>query len=144
MKTPFIIYIRAVGIYMLVTSPVIIAPIMYIISAMYVLIYGWFAWALFSLIYACTWRMKEYENRLLVLYPSVIAAVAFAFHMLGLFNPDLDVWNSGEFMLFPAAAVVAGWISLNQARKTILRECRHLRLLSKRSPGQIKTVENFE
>jgi hypothetical protein len=52
--TPFIIYARAVGIYCLLTLPAITLPIMYLVSVTYVLIYGWFAWALFTIIYFIT------------------------------------------------------------------------------------------
>ena len=119
MTTAFIIYIRAVGIYMLVTLPVLIAPFMYILSAFYVLIYGWFAWALFSLIYVLSRYLKVYETRMAVLVPGVVVSVAFAFHMLGIYNPELDVWNAGGFLLFPVAGVLAGWISLSMSWKTI-------------------------
>jgi hypothetical protein len=125
MQTAFIIYIRAVGIYLIMTLPVIIAPFMYIISAMYVLMYGWFAWALFTAIYLCTRHIKTYEYRMLLLWAGVIPSVAFAFHMLGLFNPDLDVWRSSVYMAFPAVAVGAGWLSLNLSGKAVRDECRN-------------------
>jgi hypothetical protein len=51
METPFIIYIKAVGIYALITIPALGMPVMYLISMMYVFLYGWFAWAVFTIIY---------------------------------------------------------------------------------------------
>ncbi|HEX7902542.1 MAG TPA: hypothetical protein VF487_01595 [Chitinophagaceae bacterium] len=119
MQTAFLIYIRAVGLYMVVTLPVLIAPIMYFVSVIYVFIFGWFAWGLFSVIYLLCTQIKTYETKMLLLIPGVVISVAFAFHMLGVFNRDLDVWNSGGFMLFPITGVIAGWISLFMARKKI-------------------------
>jgi hypothetical protein len=119
MLIPFIIYIRAVGLYMLITLPILIAPFMYFFSVFYVLVYGWVAWGLFSLIYFLCRKIRNYEMKMGLLIWGVIPSVALAFHILGLCNPELDAWNSGGFLLFPVAGVFAGWISVFLARKTI-------------------------
>ena len=119
MLIPFIIYIRAVGLYMILTFPVLMIPEIYVISVFYVLIYGWFAWAVFTMIFLLCRSTRNYERKMGLLILAVIPSVAVAFHVLGLFNPDLDVWHSGVFMLFPVAGVLAGWISVFQSRKSI-------------------------
>jgi hypothetical protein len=119
MLTPFIIYIRAVGLYMLITFPVLMIPEIYLVSVIYVLIFGWFAWAVFTILYLLCRKVRNNEKKMSLLIVAVIPSVATAFHILGLFNPDLDVWHSGVFMLFPVAGVLAGWISVFQSRKSI-------------------------
>ena len=51
MKHPVQIYFRALGLYALVTLPTIGLPIMYFISLMYAVTYGFFALAVFALVY---------------------------------------------------------------------------------------------
>src|SRR5215213_7371525 len=123
MQTPFIIYIRAVGLYMLVTLPVIIAPFMYIISAIYVLLFGWFAWGLFTIFYLLLYPVKQYAIKMISLMIAVIISVGFAFQMIEVFGTERDVWNSGSFLLFPFAGVIAGWISLLMSWKQVQAGC---------------------
>ena len=118
--TPFTIYIRAVGIYALLTLPSLILPIMYVISMMYVLIYGWFAWALFTMIYILTvFCNPSLLVKMLVLTVGVVVAVLFAFQMLEVLRVEQDIWHSGEFLLFPLAAILSGWISLNKSKEAV-------------------------
>lgn len=113
MTTPFIIYLRAVGIYAAVTLPALVLPIMYIISFAYVLMYGWFAWALFTLIYLVIKRTEVNSTaKVFLLLCGVVVAVVFAFQMLEVLNVESNIWRSGLFLLFPAGAVIAGWISV--------------------------------
>ena len=114
---PFIIYTKAIGSYALLTLPAIMIPEIYIISLFYVLLYGWFAWALFTIIYlAVVQRSISYNVQLAVLYAGVIVSVLFAFQMLQVFRIEENIWHSGPFLLFPAGAVLAGGISLFQSR----------------------------
>ena len=129
MKTPFIIYIRAVGIYALLTIPALILPIMYIISIMYVLFYGWFAWAIFTFIYlVTTFCNPPYLIKMGILTVAVVVAVLFAFQMLEVLGVQDNIWHSGEFLLFPLAAVVSGWVSLNMSREKVKNVTRELLL----------------
>jgi len=129
MKLPFIIYIRAVGIYPLLTIPALIFPIMYIISMMYVLFYGWFAWALFTIIYLITiFCNPSYLTKMIILILGVVVSVLFAFEMLEILGAEKDIWNSGGFLLFPFAAIFSGWISLVQSRKKIEAASRNVLL----------------
>ncbi|HMK26246.1 MAG TPA: hypothetical protein VK483_09475 [Chitinophagaceae bacterium] len=117
MKIPFIIYTRAIGLYALLTLPAIMIPVIYFISLFYVLFYGWFAWVLFSIIYlVVVQRSISYHVQLAVLYAGVVVSVLFAFQMLQVLRVEEKIWNSGPFLLFPAGAVFAGWISLFQLR----------------------------
>ena len=106
MKIPFIIYIKAVGIYALITLPTLFFPpmyiMMYIISMYFVLIYGWFAWGLFTILYLVFSKLVSSKGlRKILLVISIPAAVAFSFQMLEEFEVFEKVWNSGSFLLFP-------------------------------------------
>ena len=122
MLIPFIIYIRAIGIYLLITLPVLIAPFMYFLSAIYAFFYGWFAWLVFSLLYQLIRRIKSYESKMGCMVLAVIPSVAFAFQVLDYLNPELDAWNSGGYLLFPVVAVIAGWVSVFIAGKVIKQQ----------------------
>ena len=113
MSTAVIIYFRAYGIYALISLPAILMPLIYIISLFYAFVYGLFACITFCLLYVITMRATtNYYLRMLWLTLAVPACVAFAFHMIEVSRSENNVWNSGIFLLFPAAATVAGWISL--------------------------------
>jgi hypothetical protein len=119
MKTAFEIYIRAVGIYALLTIPALVFPIMYLISLGYVLTFGWFAWFLFTVIYLITDRSRfNYNSRFSILFLGVVISVAFAYNMIGVFDNEEELWDTG-LLIFPFAAVIAGWISLCISRRKI-------------------------
>jgi hypothetical protein len=123
MKTPFLIYCRAVGLYALLTLPALVVPVMYLISLIFVLMYGWFAWFVFTLQYVVIDKFPlDFVLKLSALFMAVVISVAFAYHMLGVLGVEEDVWNS-EFIVFPFAAVVAGWISVCVSRETIRTSC---------------------
>ena len=118
--TPFIIYARAIGIYCLLTIPALDLPIMYLISMTYVLIYGWFAWAIFTIIYFITvFCNPNFIAKMSILVLAVVAAVTLSFEMIEALKTENDVWQSGTFLLFPLAAVISGWISLYVSREKI-------------------------
>ena len=120
MKTPFIIYIRAVGIYALLTLPALFLPVVYFISMIYVLFYGWFAWAIFTVIYLVTiFCNPHYYIKMMILFLGFVLAVLFAFQMLEVLGTQQNIWQSGVFLLFPLTAVFSGWMSLGQSTKTI-------------------------
>ncbi len=133
MEIPFIIYFRAVGLYTMLTIPAMISPIVYFISLFYVIIYGWFAWALFTALYLVIIRVSTSNGfRLLLLIVAVPVAVVFAFQMIEALKVERNVWNSGLFLLFPIAATIGGWISLSiSAKKFHLNE-----------PEQLQPVNN--
>lgn len=129
MKTPFLIYIKAVGIYALLTLPALFEPLMYLISMIYVLFYGWFAWFVFTLIYVVTvFCNPDFRTKMIVLFIGVVVAVAFAFQMLEILGVEKDIWHSGGFLLFPMTAVFSGWISLATYRSRVMASSRDLLL----------------
>ncbi len=118
MKTAAVIYFRALAIYMVLSLPALMIPFIYIISALYAFLFGWFALAVFALVYVFLMSCY-YVTRIILLIIAVVLAVGFAFHMIGVVHKG-DVWNTGVFLLFPIAAVIAGWISLFISWKNIV------------------------
>jgi hypothetical protein len=122
-KSAFIIYCRAVGLYALFTLPAMVIPEMYIISLMYVLMYGSFAWFVFTVLYIVINNLPfDFVSKLFSLFLAVIIAVAFAYHMIGVLGTAEDVWHSG-FIIFPFAAVITGWISVCISGEKIRSSC---------------------
>ena len=96
---------------------------MYVISLMYVLIYGWIAWFVFSLLYVVMNNLPlDFVPKLFALFTGVVVSVAFAYHMIGVLGVDEDVWHSG-FIIFPFAALIAGWISVCVSKEKIRSSC---------------------
>jgi len=127
MLNPFIIYIRAIGIYALVTIPALLMPVMYFISMIYVFVYGWFAWAVFTIIYLLvTNYILDNTSKIGLLVIGVVLSVVFAFQMLEVLNVERDIWHSGLYLLFPLCAVIAGWISLFISRAKLINKIPEL------------------
>jgi hypothetical protein len=123
MSIPFKIYAQAVGIYALLTMPALIFPFMYVISLFYVLLFGWFAGGIFTICYFFSDRIGlPYRTRMAMLSLSVPLAVAFSYQMLQVILIKENVWTAGFFLLFPAAAVIAGWISLFVEGKAVKKD----------------------
>ncbi len=113
MKTAVEIFFRAIGIYALFTIPVLGSPIIYVISMVYVLSFGWFAWALFTIIsFTGVNATRSYRARIFLLIVGIPVSVAFSFQMIEVFAAERNVWYSGAFLGFPIAATISGWISL--------------------------------
>jgi len=128
METAFIIYIRAVGLYVGLTFPAMVLPIIYVISLLYVVIYGWFAWALFTVLYLIIEKLATSAiARLSLLALAVPVAVIFAFQMIEVFKSEKNIWQSGPFLLFPLAGTICGWISLSISAKKIVNQTEQLR-----------------
>lgn len=120
-KTAIVIFFRAIGIYLLLTFPAMMAlPMMYIISAGYALSFGWIAAALFLLLLFLLQKLKcRIPLKRAFVYSAVLIAVAIAFQAMELAGAQQHVWQSGGFLLFPAAAVIAGWISVFFSKRAI-------------------------
>ena len=113
MKNAIIIYLRAMVLYALFTLPAALIPIIYFMSLYCVLRFGWFACALFIVLYLAINKLRiEEGTKRLLLQGAVILSVLFSFEMLDLFEPDLGGWEAGLFLLFPFVACVAGWVSV--------------------------------
>ena len=95
-------------IYCLLTIPALALPFMYLISITYVLIYGWFALAVFTIIYfIIVFCNPKFIAKMSILFIGVVAAVALSFQMIEVLKAEDNVWHSGAFLLFPLAAVVS-------------------------------------
>ena len=112
-KTNFIVFIRATGIYLLITVPAMAAePYMYLLSAQYALSFGWIAAVVFLLLfYTIHKTTATLQVKKILLYTSVALAVAIAFQMMEITGEVHHIWQTGAFLLFPLLAVVSGWIS---------------------------------
>ncbi|MEO5681918.1 MAG: hypothetical protein ABIQ88_04710 [Chitinophagaceae bacterium] len=122
-RTGLIVFIRAMGIYLLLTIPALAAlPAMYLLSAGYALSFGWIA-AIFFLIAFYLLRIMKMSVRArhMLLYMAAAVAVLIAFQMMEITGAWDHIWQSGAFLLFPGAAVMAGWISLAVSGKAINR-----------------------
>ena len=120
-KTGLLVFIRALGIYLLMTIPAVAAlPLMYLLSAGFALSFGWIAAMLFLfLFYLLQITKMDTMVKTIFLYASVAIAVAVAFQMMEVTGAEDRIWQSGGFLLFPAAAVLSGWISLAVSRQKI-------------------------
>ena len=129
MKTVLVIYFRALIIYLVFSLPAMLIPIVYIISAFYAFLFGWFALAVFAIMYLFLMRM-HYAWRAIVLLITITMAIGFAFHMIGVLGAYNDVWNSGALLLFPCVALIAAWTSFFLSWKQVFNA---------RSPNDSKT-----
>jgi hypothetical protein len=113
MPTSLSILFKAYILYLLFTLPALLIPPMYLISAAYALFFCWFAYFLFAIAYFFLYSYRiHYTTRIIGLLLAVVAGVAFAFQMIEVFGVWENVWQSGSFLLFPIAAVLAGWTSI--------------------------------
>ena len=123
MKVPFKIFVWSVSVYALLTLPIIVFPFIYMISIFYVMTFGWFAWASFTIAYLIIGSYKVlFQTKMILLTIAIPVSVSFAFQMIQAFKVERDVWNSGAFLLFPMTAVLSGWICLYLERKQIMVE----------------------
>lgn len=114
MLNSIIIYLRAFGIYVLITIPTLALPPLYFMSIYIVLIYGWFACGLFTILKFFLEQAKlNVDVHYGILAITIPMAVAFAFQMIQEYGAYPNVWQSGALLLFPLAAVISGWISLS-------------------------------
>ncbi len=120
-KTSFLVFIRAIGIYLLITIPALAAqPVIYELSAGYVLSFGWIAAILFLFLFFIIQKIKiDILVKNLLLYTSIAIAVIIAFQMMEVTGAQHRIWQSGAFLLFPAVAIISGWISAAISRGKI-------------------------
>ncbi len=120
MKTSTNIFFRAMGIYLLLTLPALLEPIIYIYSIIFMLMYCWFAGIIFCVIfYLLQLGKKNYDTAIMTLAITIPVSVVIALQLMEVFGTWDKVWHAGLFLLFPAAAVVAGWISLYKSTQNI-------------------------
>jgi|GEM_PF-938753 len=120
-KTGLIVFVRAVGIYLLMTIPALVANMyLYLVSASYAISFGWIAAAIFLLLFWMLYKMKAgIRTKKIILYASVAMAVLVAFQMMQLLGAEDHIWQSGIFLLFPLVAIVSGWLSLAVSKRAV-------------------------
>jgi hypothetical protein len=121
MPTSLSILLKAYVLYLVFTLPALFMPAIYLISAAYALFFCWFAYFLFAIAYYFLSNYRiHYTTRIIGLLLAVVIGVAFAFQMMEVFGVWENVWQSGSFLLFPLAAVLAGWTSIFLTSKRIV------------------------
>ena len=121
MKLVFRLFLRAIGIYLLITLPaLIVLPEVYALSAVYALCFGWIAGLIFLFFFYLVQRIKiKTTAKSMLLYVAVAAGVGVAFQLMEVTGVQQRIWQSGICLLFPAIAVIAGWISLAVSKPAI-------------------------
>ena len=121
-KTGSLIFLRALLIYLLMTSPVLLFPPMYLMSAGFAISFGWIAGVLFVLLlFLIQWLKATRSIAYLFIYTSIAGVVTIAFQLMEVAGAWEDIWHSGALLLFPAAAIASGWISAATSKKKIDR-----------------------
>jgi len=119
-KNSLFVFLFALALYLLITLPTLVLPEMYIISAVYALSFGWIACLLFMALFALVVRINtSWHLRQLLVYLLVAVSVLAAFECLEIAGWWHDIWHAGLYLLFPASAVVAGWLSVRLMRRRI-------------------------
>ncbi len=121
MKIPFIIYLHSLGIYLLLTLPTLVVPVIYFCSAAYAIASGFAALVVFTAIFlVLDGKRPPLRTVVRSLLAAVIVAVAVAFKLLLVVAmPERGFWVLDPDTLFPIVAVIAGWagVAVNH-RKT--------------------------
>ena len=113
MKLILEIYIKALGIYAFITIPALKSTALYFPSLFCAVVFGSAAWLFFSIVMG----IVQYTNgnslvKWIMLIISVPVGVAIGHTLIELFGLKAHVWRLNKNLLFPLAAVIAGWISL--------------------------------
>ncbi|HTE12842.1 MAG TPA: hypothetical protein VK645_17805 [Chitinophagaceae bacterium] len=119
-KIVLVVFIRAIGIYLLMTIPALGVPVIYLLSAGYAISFGWIAAVFFLFLFYAVLKIKAailVKN--ILLYVSVAITVAIAFQMMEITGAQYRIWHSGAFLLLPGFAIISGWISLAVSRHKI-------------------------
>ena len=120
-KTVLVIFVRAIGIYLLMTLPVIAAlPVMYKLSALYAASFGCIAAALFLGFFYLLQKLPiDSSGKYSLLCIAVVVAVGIAFQMMEITGVQHNIWQSGPFLFFPVVAIISGWLSVLASRNKI-------------------------
>lgn len=121
MKTVFIVFIRSLFIYLLVTLPALISPVLYFFSAMFALSVCWIAGLIFAMGFQFVRDLNiEHSLKYYALFLFILLGVWLAFEYIQLFGLWQNIWEESDFLLFPIAALISGCISLSISKKLIL------------------------
>lgn len=120
MKLSFEIYLKALGFYALLTAPALVLFFMYFISLFYALLFGFAAWIVFAALFIPVVSLQINTSlKWFIISIAVPLGVATGHTLIGVFRFERNVWELNGFLLFPLAAVIAGWISLYISRKKV-------------------------
>ena len=114
MKLSFVIYLQALGIYLLLTLPTLTEPVIYMYSAMYATTAGLVAWVVFLLVLLLVNKSKPSAPiAKAILFTTIVFAVAAAYKVvLVVAIPGRGFWQLDTDIVFPILAVISGWLSL--------------------------------
>ena len=114
MKPPFIIYVQAFAVYLLLTLPTLTEPVIYIYSALYAFMAGLVASPFFIVVFLILGKGRTRANMVIyILIATIVLAVAAAYKILLLvFMPERSFSTLDTDAIFPMLAIIAGWIGL--------------------------------
>ena len=113
MKLTFRIFLQALGFYSLLTTPALVLAPMYFISLFYALLFGLAAWLVFAALYMPVASIQfKATIKWVIVSIAVLLGVATGHTLIGICRFERNVWEPNGFLLFPLAAVIAGWVSL--------------------------------
>lgn len=114
------IFFLALGWYLILTLPSILVPIMYFMSLIIMLAVCWVAGLLFYFMsHIIKGLQLEYCAKVNIMYAMAALAVLAAFEAVEAFGLWDHIWQSGGFLLFPFAALVAAWIPMYMNRTAL-------------------------
>lgn len=120
---PVAIYFRAYLIYLMITLPSMLFPPMYMLSALYALVFGFASCLVFTMAYfAIKTARFNFQSKFILLVITIPIAVAVGHTLIGVFNVEDNVWDLNLFLCFPSVAIVSGWISLHVNKRSVREE----------------------
>jgi uncharacterized membrane-anchored protein len=120
MKQTFITFRYSLLNYAIITLPVIAVPIMYGYSLLLAVGFGIIAWLVYTIIFLLIKSSRfNPDLKWLILILAVPIGVAVAYSLIEVFGVWKSIWKAGWLMLFPLAAVIAGWIGICKTRTQI-------------------------
>lgn len=114
MKTPLIIYVRALGLYLAFSLPAMVVPYIYTLSAVYAASCSFVALFIFCTIFYLlrAARVTAVVSKVILITIIPLAVGAAYKILIRVIMPDRNFWEMDEFTLFPMAAILSGWVSL--------------------------------
>ena len=127
MKLSFLIYLKALAIYLLLTLPSLIIFPIYLLSAWYAIISGCLALASFLLVFYILQVAKtHYLWVTIILGLAIPFAVGVAYReLIASEMPERAFWTMDDYTAFPVLAIIAGWISLYKNNARIKKQFSH-------------------
>ena len=121
MNTVFVVFIRAIFLYLVFTLPALIVPIMYLYSVFFTACVCWIAGLIFATGFTILKQFSiDLSTKYYTLFLFVILGVWLAFECIELFHLWNYIWRDTTFLLFPLAALVSGCISLFISKQEVI------------------------